>query len=88
MIEENVIKVNRGITININVSVKNSSMWKKYVWNPAKSNYKNVKRLACITNDSAITSRIVLVSYDEEINLNEKKESVKKNVFLYWLNFY
>ena len=26
MIEENVNKVNRGITININVSVKNSSM--------------------------------------------------------------
>ena len=34
--EENVIQINGGIIVNVDVSVKNIVYVKKYVWNPAK----------------------------------------------------
>ena len=33
--EENVIQINGGIILNVNVSAKNIMYVKKYVWNPA-----------------------------------------------------
>ena len=38
--EENVIQINGGIMINVDVSVKNVMYMKKYVWNPATCSCK------------------------------------------------
>ena len=53
--EENVIQINGGITININVSVKNIIYVKKdYIWNPATCSCKNIK-YSSIIDDTVIT---------------------------------
>ena len=75
--EQNVIQLNGGITINVDVSVKNIIYVKKIVWNPATCNCKNGKYLASIMDDSVITCDQGMESYDEEIktfptNFNEK----------------
>ena len=56
LMKENVIQINVGITINVDVRVKNLLYVKKnYIWNPATCNCENGKYLASIMNDSAIT---------------------------------
>ena len=45
--EENVLQINGGITINVG---------KDYIWNPNTCNCKNGKYLARITGDSTIMS--------------------------------
>ena len=53
--EENVIQINCGIMINIDVSIKNVMYVKKhYISNPATCSYKNGKYLASIVDDSTI----------------------------------
>ena len=53
--EENVIQINGGITIYVNVSVKNVYACEKdYVWNPSTCNCVNGKYIASIIDDSAI----------------------------------
>ena len=45
--EENVIQINGGITINVDVTAKKSRVCEKdYVWNPATCNSENVKHLS------------------------------------------
>ena len=45
--EENVIQINGGITINVDVTAKKSHVCEKdYVWNPATCNSENVKHLS------------------------------------------
>ena len=39
-------------------------------------------------DDSAIICNEVIESYNEEINLNEKKQSVKQNVLIFYLHFH
>ena len=48
--EENIIQINDGITINVDVSVETSYMIyeKVYIWNPATCGYENGKYLASI----------------------------------------
>ena len=62
--EENVIQINGGITINFDVNVKKLMNVKKIVWNSSKCICKNGKQLANIMDDSAII-------YDEVINSYE-----------------
>ena len=50
---------------------------KDYVWNAPTCICKNRKYLASIMDDSAIIRDEVRESYDEEINLNEKKAMCK-----------
>ena len=45
---------------------------KDYDWNPATCNYENVKYLASIMDDSAITSNEIIQSYDKKTNFNER----------------
>ena len=52
--EQNVIQINGGITINVDMSVKNVIYVKKIVWNPSTCNCENGKYLASIMDDSAI----------------------------------
>ena len=57
---KNVIQINGGITINVDVSIKNNACENDYIWNPSTRNCKNGKYLGSILDDSAIT-------YDEAI---------------------
>ena len=68
--EENVIQINGGIMINVDVSVKSIIYVKKdYVWNPATCNYENGKYLASII-DKLICDEIIDVK--KKTNFNEK----------------
>ena len=51
---ENVIQINYGITINVDVSVKNIIYVKRLCLDPATCNCENGKYLASIIDDSAI----------------------------------
>ena len=82
LMEQNLIQINGGITINVDVSVKKFMLYEKgYVWNPAKCNCENGKYLASIIDDSAIIFDDVIESYDEEINSNENKAICKIQSF-------
>ena len=87
LIEENIIQINGGIIINVDVSVKDIIyVRKKYVWNPATCNCENGKYLASVMDDSTIIYDEVIKPYDEEIktipiNFNEKKVTCKTQNF-------
>ena len=72
--EENVIQINGGIMINVNVSVKNHVYEKDYIWNPSKCSCENGKYLASVIVDSVTTCYEIIgadaeaKSYDEETN--------------------
>ena len=91
LMEENVIQINGGRMINVDVSVKKRHVCNKdYVWNPATCNYENVKCLASKStlDDSAITFDGIIESYDEGTDFNEKKQPVKRTVSMFYLHFY
>ena len=76
--DENVIQINGGIMINVDVSVKNVMFVKDYVWNLATCSCKNGRCLTSIMDDSAITCDEIIESYNEKTkniptNSNEKK---------------
>ena len=53
--EKNVIQINGGITINVDVSVKKNHICEKEcVWNPSTCVCENGKCLASVMDDSAI----------------------------------
>ena len=92
MTEENVIQINGGITINVDVSLKKARYVKKSVWNPATCNSENGKYLVSIKDDSAIIcdevidaeAKLSLKDNDETIsipNFNEKNATCKKEHF-------
>ena len=95
LMEENVIHINGGKVIDVDVSVK-SFMYVKnhYVWNPAACNCENGKYLASIMNDSVIICDKFIVLYakpspedddddDQETktNFNEEKSASKTQNF-------
>ena len=51
--EENIIQIKSGITINVDVSVKNNIHGKHYIWNPVTCCEKG-KYLASIIDNSVI----------------------------------
>ena len=58
---KNVIQINVGIAINVDVSVKKFMyVNKNYIWNPATCNCGNGKYLASIMDDSAIVCEEVM----------------------------
>ena len=76
LMEENVIQINGGITINVNVSVK------RHVWNPATCSCENGKYLASIMDDLATACDEVIESYNKDAKtnptiFNEKKATCK-----------
>ena len=68
MTGENLIHINGEITINVDMSVKNSVCEKNYAWNLATFNCENGKYVASIT-DEIICDEIIDV---EETNFNKK----------------
>ena len=85
--EQIVIQINGGITINVDVSVKKIHIYgKDYVWNPATCNCQNGKYLASIVDDWVIICDAVIESFDEEIktiptSFNEKNITCKTQGF-------
>ena len=75
---ENVIRINDGITINVDVSVKKHICEKKYIWNPATCSCKNGKYLASIMDDSAITCDEII---DMKAKLNDKETKTVQTNF-------
>ena len=75
---ENVIRINDGITINVDVSVKKHICKKKYIWNPATCSCKNGKYLASIMDDSAITCDEII---DMKAKLNDKETKTVQTNF-------
>ena len=58
LMKKNVIQVNGGTTIDIDVSVKQHNIREKdYIWNPATCSCENKKYLTSIMDDSAIHCR-------------------------------
>ena len=101
--EKNVIQINCGIMINVNVSIRNKCLKK----NPPTCCCKNRKSLASIMDDSAIICDEVIdadadtqaklqdeaKSNGEETkivraNFNEKNITYKTQIFLFFLGFY
>ena len=74
LMEQNVIQINEGITMNVDASVKNICE-KNYVANFATCNCENRKYLASISCDE------VIESYVKEIHFNEKKAICKTQNF-------
>ena len=64
--EQSVSQTNDGITINVELSVKNIYV-KNIVWNPVTCNCESGKYLASIMDDSVITCYEVIELSDEEI---------------------
>ena len=93
--EENVVQINGGIMVNVDVSVKNVMYVKKIVWNHSTCDSENEKYLGTIIYDSAIMCNGIIVSYKEnaeaksynETNFNEKKATCKTQNFYILLAF-
>ena len=84
--EENVILINGGIALKVNVNVKAIKyFWKDYIWNPTTCSYKTGKCLASVIYDSPITFHEKIDAeaklYDEETktNFNEKETCKTQN---------
>ena len=77
--EQNIIQVNGGIMINVNMSIRKCHVkWKDYTWNPCTCSYENCKYLASVMDDSAITGDEVTESLDKETKTIPTKKSEKK----------
>ena len=86
--EKNLIQINGGIMMNVDVNVKNDMCVKKdYFRNPATCNCENGKYLGSIVDHSKITCDEIIESYDEETNFNEKKATCKTQNFYILLAF-
>ena len=70
LMEQNVIQINEGITINVDASVKN--MWKKNVANFATCNCENRKYLASIMDDSFIYSLLWMIIREQPQKTNHE----------------
>ena len=80
--EKYVIQINKGIAINVGVSVKKSNVCEKdYVWNPPTCNCENWKSLASIIDNSAIMCDEFIELCDEKTNFNGKKSTCKPQKF-------
>ena len=77
LMEEIVVEINGGITINADVSVKNVMYVKKkkIVWNPAICSCKNGKYLASTMDDSSITCDEIKELYDEDADAEDKSNN-------------
>ena len=76
--EENVIHINGGTTINVDVSLEKHNICEKdYIWNPALCSCESRKYLASIIDDSVFTCDEIIESYGKDkktipTNFNEK----------------
>ena len=76
---KNVIQINVGITINVDLSEKGHHLCEKdYIWSPLTSSYENGKYLASIKNDLPIMCDEVIESKDEKTKATPKKFNRKK----------
>ena len=77
--KENVIQINGGITINVDVSAKKIIHVKKdYIWNPATCSCKNGKYLGSIIDDSVITCDEIIDADTEAKSCDEETKTILK----------
>ena len=91
--EENVIQINVGITINVDVSVKNIYVKKIIFGIQVHVVVKNKKYFTSIMDDSKIMCDEIIESYGEEIkivptNFNEKNNNLYNAKFLYFTSIF
>ena len=85
--KRNAIQISGGMTINLDVSIKNVMYVKKdYVWNPSTCYCENGKYLAIIMDDLAIMCDEIIESYHNETKtiptyFNEEKTTWKRQNF-------
>ena len=90
LMDDNLIQINGGIMINVNVNVEKRHVCEKdYIWNPATCSCENAKYLASIIDDSVITCDKII---DEETktvttNFSEKNAICKTKIFYILLAF-
>ena len=82
---ENIIQVNGGIAINVDVSVKNIIYVKKYIWSPSTCICENGKYLPSIMDDSVIMCDEII---EETVPTNFSENPVKGKLFVFFLHFY
>ena len=70
LMEKNLLQINVGIKINVDVSLKTSVCEKDYIWNPSTCSCENGKYLASIMDDSAIMCDEII---DLEAKLNDEE---------------
>ena len=95
LLEDNVIHINGGITMNVGVSVKNVMYVKKIMFGillHVVMKMKSIYQVLCIMNDSAIMCDEIIESYNKETktiltNFNEKKATYKTQNFHILLPF-
>ena len=86
--EENVIQINGGITINVDVSVKNIYVKKSICGILLRVVCKNNKYLASIIDDSMITGGDTIEETKTiPANFNEKNIPVKYKIYIFYLLF-
>ena len=87
--EQNVIQINGGTTINVDASVKNIIYVKKNMFGILVHVFWKWEIFSNIIDDSVITCDEVMESYHEEIrtiptNSNEKEYNLQNTKFLYF----
>ena len=76
--KKNVIQINGGITINVYVSVKNLTYVKKIIFGILIHTVANMENMC----DE------IVESYNEDINFNEKNQTLKCKISIFYLHFY
>ena len=84
LMEENVIQIKSGISVNVDANVKKKHICEKcYIWNPASYSCENSKYLASIINsDLVITCSEVIEGTTVPANFNEKNQLVKHKTYI------
>ena len=84
LMEENVIQINGGITVNVDVSIKNVMSMEKVIF----GKIENGKYLANIMYESVITCNEVIESFDQKAKTISTNFNEKRAATCVILNFY
>ena len=79
--EENVIHINGGITINVDVNIKNVMHVKKIIFEILQHVVVKIEKyLAGVIDYSAITRNEIIESYDEDADADAEAKSNNKKM--------
>ena len=88
--EEYVVQIKSRIAVNADVNVKKHHICEKdYIWNSATC-CENSKYLVSIIDDNSVISYHEIIENKKAIptNFNGKKQPVKRNFSIFYLQFY
>ena len=90
LVEENVIQINSGITINVDMSIKNV-MYMKEIRFGILQVWENGKYLASITDNSVIMCDEIIEEETKTVTTNfkeKKKSNLQNKIFLYFTRIF